>query len=308
MERLLRLLIMIPSMRSSLLCALFVVGAVISSFTLAADTSPQQGPNTLTGLVYNDIPYKSGDSLTQYEKERCKLDLYLPAKGDNLPALVWFHGGGLTGGSKGGAKAIAQRFAHDGIAVAAVNYRLSPKATYPAYIDDTAAAFAWVKAHAAEYHIDPARVFVGGHSAGGYLTYMVGLDDRWLKPYGLKPDAIAGLIPISGQTMTHYTVREERGVKDHNVIFADEAAPINHLPKDTPPLLVLYADKDMPARREENMYFVAALRAAGNKRVQDLQVSDRTHGSIAGNMVHADDPAAVAIIHFINDRHSASAK
>jgi acetyl esterase/lipase len=180
-----------------------------------------------------------------------------------------------------------------------VNYRLSPKATYPAYIEDAAAAFAWVKKHAAEQHIDAERVFVGGHSAGGYLTFMVGLDDRWLKPFGLSTSSIAGLIPVSGQVMTHYTIREERGIKDHNVISADDAAPINHLHKGTPPLLVLYADKDMPARREENMYFVAALRATGNSRVQDLQVNDRTHNSIAGNMVREGDPGAEAVIRFI---------
>ncbi|EDY17163.1 Esterase/lipase-like protein [Chthoniobacter flavus Ellin428] len=186
----------------------------------------------------------------------------------------------------------------------AANYRLSPKATYPAYLDDSAAAVAWVVAHAAEQHFDPSRIFVSGHSAGGYLAYMIGLDDRWLKPYGLKPSAIAGLIPISGQTMTHYTVREERGITDHNVISADEAAPINHLHKDTPPMLILYADRDMAARREENRYLAAVLRATGDTHVQELQINDRTHGSIAGDIAHPGDPAAEAILHFIADPSS----
>ena len=110
---------------------------------------------------------------------------------------------------------------------------------------------------------------------------------------------MAGFIPISGQMMTHYTVREERGIKDHNIVTADEAAPINHLHKDTPPFLILYADHDMPARREENLYFIAALRAAGNTQERHLQIDDRTHGSIVRNMVHDGDPAAEAIIHFV---------
>jgi acetyl esterase/lipase len=228
--------------------------------------------------------------------------------GENFPVLVWFHGGGLTGGAKDGVKSIAQRFAHDGIAVAAVNYRLSPKATYPAYLDDAAAAVAWVKAHAAEHHLDPARVFVGGHSAGAYLAYMVGLDDRWLKPYHLDPSAIAGLIPVSGQVLTHYTIREERGIKDHALVYADEDAPINHLHKDVPPFLILYADKDEVGRREGNAFLAVSLRATGDKHVRDLLIADRTHGSIAGNMVHADDPAAQAIIHFIADPNSTASK
>lgn len=256
--------------------------------------------------ILSDIAYKSNSALTEYEKSRCKLDVYLPASGENFPVIVWFHGGALKGGSKESVKPIAERFVHAGIAVVAVNYRLSPKATYPAYLDDSAAAFAWVKSHAEEQHFDPTRIFVSGHSAGGYLAYMLGLDDRWLKPYGLKTNAIAGLIPISGQTMTHYTVREERGIMDHNVISADEAAPINHLHKDTPPLLILYADKDMPARREENIYLAAALRATGNPHVQELQVNDRNHGSIAGDIAHPGDPAAEAILHFIADPLSAS--
>jgi acetyl esterase/lipase len=288
--------------------ALLAFLGFLSAVSLAADPAAQNATNTLTDLVFKDIAYKSADNLSDYEKTRCKLDLYLPTTGDNFPVLVWFHGGGLTGGAKDGVKPIAQRFAHDGIAVAAVNYRLSPKATYPAYIDDAAAAVAWVKAHAAEHHLDPSRVFVGGHSAGAYLTYMVGLDDRWLKPYHLDPSAIAGFIPVSGQVLTHYTIREERGIKDHDLVYADEDAPINHLHKDVPPFLILYADKDMVGRREGNAFLAVSLRATGDKNVRDLLIEDRTHGSIAGKMVNSGDPAAEAVIHFIADPKSASSK
>jgi acetyl esterase/lipase len=281
-------------MRIPSFLALLTLALTFPRLVSADEPAPKES-NILT-----DIAYKTGDTLSDYEKTRCKLDLFLPpASGHDSPAIVWFHGGGLTGGSKNGAKKLADRFTQAGIAFAAVNYRLSPQATYPAYIDDTAAAFAWVKAHAGEHHIDPARIFVGGHSAGGYLAFMVGLDDRWLKPYGLTPSAIAGLIPISGQTMTHYTVREERGIKDHNIISADEAAPINHLHKDTPPFLILYADHDMAARAEECMYLAAALRATGNPHVKQLLITDRTHGTIASDMVHPGDPTAEAIIKFI---------
>lgn len=177
----------------SALCSFLVVGL----FPLSPCGSAEPAPEEIR--VVKDIAYKSGDALTDYEKSRCQLDLYLPASGDHFPALVWFHGGALTGGAKDGVKPIAERFARAGIAVAAVNYRLSPKATYPAYLDDSAAAFAWIKTHAAEQHIDPARVFVGGHSAGGYLTFMLGLDERWLKPYSMAPSDIAGSSRSAGR-------------------------------------------------------------------------------------------------------------
>jgi acetyl esterase/lipase len=215
--------------------------------------------------VVTNLAYKAEPSLTDYEVERCKLDLYLPQPTAGFATLVWFHGGALKTGNKEEefSVRIARCFAQLGIAVAMVNYRLSPKTLHPGYVEDATAAFAWVHRHIAQYGGDSHKVFVGGHSAGGYLTYMIGLDGRFLQRHGLKTSAIAGLIPVGGQTMTHYTLREERGL-NKDTIITDEAAPIHHLRKDTPPLLVLHAERDMAARMEENQYLVAALRAAGN--------------------------------------------
>ena len=247
-----------------------------------------------------NIAYKAGDKLTEYETQRCKLDLYLPASGKNFATLVWFHGGALKAGSKDGGKTpeIARALAGEGIAVASVNYRLSPKAAYPAYVEDSAAAVAWVRAHIAEHGGDPARVFISGYSAGGWLALMLAMDARWLKPHGLTPDSFAGYIPLSGQTMTHYTVREERGIAKET-ITADEAAPVHYCRKDTPPMLVLAADHDMAARAEENEYLVAVLKGAGNKRVTYQKFADRTHGSIAEKIPQPGDPVRKAILDFI---------
>ncbi len=254
--------------------------------------------------TFADIAYKTGESLSEYETQRCKLDLYLPAHGKNFASLVWFHGGALKNGSKGGTEdkdktpAIARSLAAGGIAVIAVNYRLSPKVTFPAYLEDAAAAAAWTRAHIAEHGGDPAKVFISGHSAGGWIALMLAMDARWLKPHGLTPDSFAGYVPLSAQTMTHYTVREERGIGKETVI-ADEAAPIFHCRKNTPPMLVLAADHDMAARSEENEFFVAALKGAGNQRVTFRQIADRTHGSIAHDIVKPDDVVRQAILDFI---------
>jgi acetyl esterase/lipase len=247
-----------------------------------------------------NLAYKTGGTLSAYETQRCKLDLYLPPGGKNFATLVWFHGGGLKGGSKDGGETpkIARALADDGIAVASVNYRLSPKAKYPAYVEDAAAAAAWVRAHIAEHGGNPAKVFISGHSAGGYLALMLAMDARWLKPHGLTPDSFAGYVPLSGQTMTHYTVREERGI-GKETITADEAAPVFYCRKNTPPMLVLAGDHDMAARSEENEYLVAVLRGAGNTRVTFRQIPDRTHGSIANNISKPGDPVRKAILDFI---------
>ena len=250
-----------------------------------------------------DVAYK-GDArtLSDYESERCRLDLTLPAGAAGFATLVWFHGGGLKNGDKDAPGEylgeIRASLAQAGVAVVTPSYRLSPKATYPAYVDDAAAAFAWTVRHIAAHGGNPRRVFIGGHSAGGYLALLVGFDASRLKPFGLPADAVAGIAQISGQIFTHYTVREERG-QSRFAIAADEAAPSFHLSKSVPPVLTLYADKDMPSRAEENQFLVATLKAAGHRDTYEVRVKDRTHGSVGHNLRHLDDPARLAILEFM---------
>ena len=275
---------------------------LIASARCFAEAPPKDDVQVLA-----NIDYKSGDSLSDYEKQRCKLDVYLPPGQSGFPTLVWFHGGGLTGGSKDGSNKLARSLAKAGIAVVVPNYRLSPKVKFPAYIQDAAAACAWARAHIGEHGGDPARLFIGGHSAGGYLTLMLGLDAHYLRDVGVEPSAIAGLIPVSGQTMTHYTVREERGIGKFT-ITADAAAPVYFIRKDTPPFLVLYADHDMVGRAEENAYFVAMMKGVGNQRITGKLIADRTHGSIAGKITEDGDPARTAILDFITRASSPGAR
>ena len=286
----------------------------VFTFLAVAFLSHAKTPGDEAVTILTDVAYKSGDGLSAYEKERCKLDVYLPKGAKDFPTLVWFHGGGLTNGSKGrqegdekeGAVStprIARSFASTGIAVVTVNYRLSPKAKYPAYIEDAAAAVTWTHAHIAEYGGDAKRIFVGGHSAGGYLALMLGMDDHYLTGAGLKAADVAGYIPVSGQVMTHYTVRGERGIGKYTVT-ADDAAPVRFARADTQPFLVLYGDHDMPARAEENAYFVALMQGAGNKVTVGRQIADRTHGSIMSKMINADDPGREALLDFMRAKNA----
>ncbi len=257
--------------------------------------------------VLTHIPYKTGESLSNYEKQRCLLDVYLPKETKDFATLVWFHGGGLTGGSKDtdSTKKVAQGLAQMGVAVVVPNYRLSPQAKYPAYIEDATAAVAWTFQNIAQHGGDPKRVFVSGHSAGGYLTLMIGMDAHYLASFGLKPQNIAGLIPVSAQVMTHYTVRQERGIGKFSAT-ADEAAPVYYAAeKSVAPMLVLCADKDMPARAEENAYLVALMKGAGNKRVTLQVIADRNHGSVGNNIAKAGDPARMAILEFMQAHKAA---
>lgn len=231
-------------------------------------------------VLLKDLRYRDGEGGTpeqDYIVERCRLDIYHPKK-KGYATVVWFHGGGLRGGNKHLPEALRGK----GIAVVAVNYRLFPKVKSPVYIDDAAAATAWVVKNIHKYGGDGKKVFVSGHSAGGYLTSMVGLDKKYLKKYGVDADELAGLIPYSGHTITHFTVREERGVKKERPVL-DEMAPLFHVRKDAPPILIVTGDREleMLGRYEENAYFWRMLKVVGHDDVTIKELQGYDHGGMA---------------------------
>ena len=252
--------------------------------------------------VQKNISYRP-EGTDNYQNERCKLDLYLPKTKKGFPTLIWLHGGALRNGHKDAPRniAIAQHLSEQGLAIAMVNYRLHPQAEYPAYVEDTAAAVAWTLANISEQGGDPKKVFLGGHSAGGYLTLMVGMDPRWLKAHDLERSDLAGLVPVAAQTMTHYTVRKERfGSPNPFFITADDAAPVHYSNlKGIPPTHILWAENDAPARAEENAYLAAVLTGAKNTQVSTAEIPDCDHSSIAHNIANPNDPGAQSILAFV---------
>lgn len=250
-----------------------------------------------------DVPYRSGE-VSEYEREQCRLDIYLPDEEvKNFRTIVWFHGGGLEGGAKnsGGTVALALAFKRNGVACVSAGYRLSPKVKYPAYLDDAAAAVAWTIANIEKHGGDPKQVFIGGHSAGGYLAAAIGFDPKYLAGYGVSTDQIAGLVPMSPQVFTHFTIRKEQGVKNPEKIpVIDEAAPAFHLRPDAPRTFISLGDKDWPARVEECAYFVAMAKKVTKHPDVSMQVfADRNHGTILGKAREPGDPAMEAMLAFI---------
>ena len=230
-----------------------------------------------TYKTVKDISYIPAGETDGYRKERCKLDVYYPVGKKDFPTIVWFHGGGL----EGGGKHIPEMFMNQGFAVVAVNYRLSPKAKNPAHTDDAAAAVAWTCKHIEEYGGSPKRVFVTGHSAGGYLTLMVGLDKSYLRKYGVDADSIAAYLPISGQTVTHFTIRKERALPE-GIPVIDRYAPCNKARKNTPPFILITGDRnlEMADRYEENALLASVLKNIGNQKVSLYELQGFDHGQV----------------------------
>ena len=229
---------------------------------------------------------------TEYSDERCKLDLYRPLQRTGFATVVWFHGGGLKANSKSIPEALKQQ----GFAVVAANYRLHPRVKSPVYVEDAAAAVAWTFENIASFGGDPDKIFVAGHSAGGYLTSMIGLDKSYLAAHGVDADRIAGLIPYSGHTITHFTVRRERGI-DGKQPIVDAMAPLYHVRHSTPPILLITGDREleMLGRYEENAYFWRMLKVVGHEQVQLRELQGFDHGGMA-------KPAHHLLIEFVSKR------
>ena len=194
----------------------------------------------------------------------------------------------------------AKRFAAEGFGIVLVGYRLSPKAKHPLYIEDAAAAVSWTFKNIANYEGDPEKVYLSGHSAGGYLAAIISLDERYLEKHNIPAKRIAGIIPISGQMVTHSTILVELGIPEGTIII-DEFSPIYHSRKVGPACLCICGDNDLPLRSEENIFFIAGLKSAGNKNAHYLEVKNRNHMTIGGKFHEEDDEVTLAILEFIRN-------
>ncbi|MES2826990.1 MAG: alpha/beta hydrolase [Bacteroidota bacterium] len=249
-------------------------------FTLLCLLISISGYSRQKPLPENNIFYYPDSSATTdpYIKSQCRLDIYYPKNAKNFATVVWFHGGGITGGRK----EIPKELTDKGIAVIGVGYRLSPKAKAPAYIEDAAAAVAWVFKHIETYGGNKNLIIVSGHSAGGYLGLMITLDKSYLNKYNIDANAIAGLVPFSGQCITHYTIRQENGIRDTQPII-DKYAPLFHARMETPPILLITGDREMEllGRYEENAYLLRVMKLNGNKVTRLFELDGYDHGGMA---------------------------
>jgi acetyl esterase/lipase len=251
---------------------LFLLVIIFISFTSIADA---QTYTTQKDIQYYELGISKNDN---YIQSRCNLDIYYPENKKGFATIVWFHGGGLTSGSKEIPEALKDK----GICIVGVNYRLHPQVHSPKYIEDAAAAVAWVFNNISRYGGDPSLIFVSGHSAGGYLAAMVGLDKQWLNNHRIDADNIAGLIPLSGQTITHFTIRKERGIDERQPIV-DENAPLYHVRPDAPPLLLITGDRELEllGRYEENAYLMRMMKVAGHTETKLLELGGYGHNMTA---------------------------
>lgn len=250
------------------------IACLLTLLTTSLSAQEKINYQTQTAIHYYDTNTMGEDA---YMQEMCVLDFYYPSDIENFPTIVWFHGGGL----KSGTREIPEYLKNKGVAVVGVGYRLSPNVKGLECIKDAAAATAWAFKNIEKYGGNPNLVFVSGMSAGGYLAYMVGLDKKYLQAHAIDANKIAGLIPFSGQAITHFTIRKENGIPKEQPII-DEMAPLFHVRADAPPLLIITGDREleMVGRYEESAYMMRMMKVAGHQRVRIYELDGSNHGQM----------------------------
>lgn len=198
---------------------------------------------------------------------RQRLDLYLPHDPRARRRLVAFvYGGGWDAGARRTYRFVGQMLAASGFAVAIPDYRLYPEARFPDFIEDTAAAVAWLSTNAGEFGADGGRIALVGHSAGAYNAAMVALDPRYLEAAGSSPGILSGVVGLAGPYAFNPMIYDET-----RAIFAtvedepERAEPVRLVHRHAPPMLLGHGTVDRRVLPLNSLRLAEALRNVGGE-------------------------------------------
>ncbi len=238
------------------------------------------------GIVYQGETKSIANGATLSEQ---KLDVFVPKnvkKGEDLPVLLFVHGGNWNEGRRGLYRWFGSRLARKGMMAVVIDYPLSPAARYDDMAQSTAQAVAWVSKHAAEYGANPDLIFVSGHSAGGHLSALVALDNHYLKEAGVDSSVIKGAVMIDAAGLDMYTyLKEENGLIEEPTYAQTfttspaewkKASPIFYITPSQLPMLIFQGGRTYPSIERSNARFLKELNAQG-ARVEFKLVPRKKH-------------------------------
>jgi acetyl esterase/lipase len=263
--------------------------------------------------VTRDVPYvESGH-------KRQVLDIYTPEgpAGNGLPVMLWIHGGGWQAGDKSDVAVKPKALTERGFVFVSMNYRLLPEVGMGDLIGDVAKSAGWVHRNIGRHGGDPARIFVGGHSAGAQVAALLCIDDRYLKKVGVPFDVLKGCVPVDGDTydipkiiMTAEHRQALYGGKmftfGHRQKFGNDPekhtdfSAVTHVAKGKgiPPFLILYfsgnPDTQAQAQRLESVLKAAEIPAKSYGK------SDSNHSRLNDDLGKPDDPATQELYKFLD--------
>jgi acetyl esterase/lipase len=250
--------------------------AAALALPLAACASPLKIFNTLTSkdrasrCVGKDLAYGPGS--------RQRLDVFAPqAATGTAPVLVFFHGGGWHVGEKSEYEFAGRAFAAQGFITVVPNYRLTPEAKFPDFLEDCATAVKWVQANIAKYGGDPRRIVLCGHSAGAYNAVMLALDTRYAKQSGFDLTSIKGVVGLSG-AYDFLPLNSKNSISAFGAApDLEQTQPVRFARAGAPPLLLIWGAKDKRVARRNIDSLAQAMRKAGGE-VETIIYPNVNHG------------------------------
>ncbi|CAB3642664.1 alpha/beta hydrolase [Achromobacter pestifer] len=252
-----------------LACVLVLALAACSPLTVLNGAVPDHASR-----IVPDVAYGEGG--------RRLLDIYAPPGVDKPPVVVFFYGGSWRNGSRADYKFVGDALASRGIMAVIADYRLYPAVSYPDFVEDSARAVAWTLQHIAEYGGDPARVYVAGHSAGGYNAAMVALDARWLARFGASPAMLRGWIGMAGPYDFLPIVARDVKPVFHFPGTPPDSQPIAHVSAAAPPTLLMAGLDDTTVDPHRNAEALAAALQAAHVPVTLVLYDRLGHAMLAG--------------------------
>lgn len=216
---------------------------------------------TLVNLASPSGRYEHFGDIAYGTHARQKLDFYRPRNGEAAPVVVFFYGGGWRSGERRGYRFVASALTGAGFAVAIPDYRLHPEVEFPSFVEDAAAAVAWVAAHAGERGGN-GEIYLMGHSAGAHIAALLALDGRYLAAAGVPEADIKGLVGLSGP----YDFLPLGEGYLRNVFpegLREQSQPINFVSQKAPPTLLIHGTDDRVVRLENSENLARALTGAG---------------------------------------------
>ena len=242
-----------------------------------------------------DVPY--GPELPGDKGGRNLLDVVLPTEpGERRPVLLQVHGGAwIIGDKREQGQPLMGELAARGWVCFAINYRLSPQATFPDHIVDVKRAIAWIREHAHEYGGDPDFVCITGGSAGGHLTALAALsagNPRFQPGFEDADTRVAAAVPFygvydwldrggdRGEKASMVPLLSDRVLKctpDEDRELWDAGSPLTHVSPEAPPLLAIQGTHDSLVYVEEARTFVKALSEKSREPVLYLEMEGGQH-------------------------------
>jgi acetyl esterase/lipase len=247
--------------------------------------------------VTRDVLYHNEEGV---DPRLLSLDIYAPVDAEQLPVMLFVHGGGWRQGDKGQAAEKGRFFSEHGYLLVSVNYRLSPAVQHPVHVEDVVRAIAWVKAEIAAYGGDPQRVSLMGHSAGAHLAALAGVDTDRLQAVGLKPADIEAVVCLDGAGYDVAWQVTELGGDVAGAMYRtafgeseeawNDASPVVHAKTATDlPQYLIFHVANREASRLQSQRLAEAVRASGGEAAV-VSSRGKTHGTINREIGQVDDP------------------